>query len=100
MANEIKFTEEEVSQINQLRTDVAGVFTKLGQVQIEKQRRLSEIDNMEKELIEKHSNLVKLEQDIFNGLNEKYGDGNYDPNTNTFIPQEKEEKTNSSEDKK
>ncbi len=100
MANEIKFTEEEVSQINQLRTDVAGVFTKLGQVQIEKQRRLSEIDNMEKELIEKHSNLVKLEQDIFKGLNEKYGDGNYDPNTNTFIPQEKEEKTNSSEDKK
>ena len=100
MANEIKFTEEEVSQINQLRTDVAGVFTQLGQVQIEKQRRLSEIDNMEKELIEKHSNLVKLEQDIFNGLNEKYGDGNYDPNTNTFIPQEKEEKTNSSEDKK
>tara|TARA_B100000900_G_scaffold248406_1_gene211429 strand:+ start:2403 stop:2705 length:303 start_codon:yes stop_codon:yes gene_type:complete len=100
MANEIKFTEEEVSQINQLRTDVAGVFTQLGQVQIEKQRRLSEIDNMEKELIEKHSNLVKLEQDIFKGLNEKYGDGNYDPNTNTFIPQEKEEKTNSSEDKK
>ena len=100
MANEIKFTEEEVSQINQLRTDVAGVFTQLGQVQIEKQRRLSEIDNMEKELIEKHSNLVKLEQDIFKGLNEKYGDGNYDPNTNTFIPQENEEKTDSSEDKK
>ena len=99
MANEIKFTEEEVSQINQLRTDVAGVFTQLGQVQIEKQRRLSEIDNMEKELIEKHSNLVKLEQDIFKGLNEKYGDGNYDPNTNTFIPQEKEENTDSSEDK-
>ena len=100
MANEIKFTEEEVSQINQLRQDVAGVFTQLGQVQIEKQRRLSELENLEKELIEKHGNLVTLEQEIFKGLNEKYGDGNYDPNTNTFIPQEKEEKTNSSEDKK
>ena len=36
MAEPIKFTEEEVSQINQLRQDVADVFTKLGQIQIEK----------------------------------------------------------------
>ena len=91
MANEIKFTEEEVSQINQLRQDVAGVFTQLGQLQIEKQRRLSELENLEKELIEKHGNLVTLEQEIFKGLNEKYGDGNYDPTTNIFTPTPKED---------
>ena len=27
---------------------------------------------------------------FFQGLNEKSGDGNYDPNTNEFIPAEKE----------
>lgn len=100
MANEIKFTEEEVSQINQLRQDVAGVFTQLGQLQIEKKRRLDEITNVENDLLQKHSNLVQLEQDIFKGLNEKYGDGNYDPITNTFTPVEKTEETNSEDDKK
>jgi hypothetical protein len=45
-------------------------------------------------LLKKHSNLVQLEQDIFKGLNEKYGDGNYDPTTNSFIPSEiKEEES-------
>ena len=40
MAEAIKFTEEEVSQLNQLRQDVAETFTKLGQLQIEKKRRI------------------------------------------------------------
>jgi len=94
MAKRIKFTEEEVSQINQLRQDVAEVFTKLGQIQIEKKRRIEEVTQVEDELLNKHSNLVQLEQDIFKGLNEKYGDGNYDPTTNSFIPSEiKEEES-------
>jgi hypothetical protein len=94
MAKPIKFTEEEVLQINQLRQDVAEVFTKLGQIQIEKKRRIEEVTQVEDELLKKHSNLVQLEQDIFKGLNEKYGDGNYDPTTNSFIPSEiKEEES-------
>ena len=94
MAKPIKFTEEEVSQINQLRQDVAEVFAKLGQIQIEKKRRIEEVTQVEDELLNKHSNLVQLEQDIFKGLNEKYGDGNYDPTTNSFIPSEiKEEES-------
>jgi hypothetical protein len=50
MAKPIKFTEEEVSQINQLRQDVAEVFTKLGQIQIEKKRRIEEVTQVEDEL--------------------------------------------------
>lgn len=78
MAEAIKFTEEEVSQLNKLRQDVAETFTKLGQIQIEKKRRIEEVTKVEDELLQKHSNLVQLEQEIFTGLNEKYGDGNYD----------------------
>ena len=38
----IKFTEEEVNSINGLRQEVANVFTQLGQVAIEKKRRMKE----------------------------------------------------------
>lgn len=91
MAEAIQFTEEEVGQINQLRQDVANVFTQLGQLSIERNRRLDELDDLEEKLIERHSELQKQEQDLFKGLNEKYGDGNYDPATNTFTPTPKEE---------
>jgi predicted nuclease with TOPRIM domain len=91
MANEIKFTEEEVSQINQLRNDVSNIFTQLGQLSIEKKRRIDEVEKLENELLEKHSKLTETEQELFKGLNDKYGDGNYDPSTNTFIPVEKTE---------
>ena len=57
MAKPIKFTEEEVSQINQLRQDVAEVFTKLGQIQIEKKRRIEEVTQVEDELLNKIKNL-------------------------------------------
>lgn len=93
MAETIQFTEEEVQSINQLRQDVANVFTQLGQLTIEKNRRLDELDDLEEGLIEKHQELQKKEQEIFKGLNEKYGDGNYDPITNTFTPTPKEEVT-------
>lgn len=93
MSEQIKFTEEEVGQINQLRQDVANVFTQLGQLSIERNRRLDELDELEEQLIQKHQELQQQEQDLFKGLNEKYGDGNYDPTTNTFTPLAKEEVT-------
>ena len=44
MAKALKFTEEEVQSIADLRQDVANVFTKLGQLAIEKKRRIDELD--------------------------------------------------------
>ena len=43
MAKAIKFTNEEVQEIEKLRADVAQVFTKLGQLDIERKRRLKGI---------------------------------------------------------
>lgn len=91
MAESIQFTEEEVQSINQLRQDVAGVFTQLGQLTIEKERRLNELEDLQTQLVQQHSDLQKKEQDLFKSLNEKYGDGNYDPSTNTFTPTPKEQ---------
>ena len=90
MAEQIKFTEEEVQTINTLRQNVANVFTRLGQLHIEKKRRIDEITILENGILKEHQDLINEENEIFQGLNKKYGDGNYDPNTNEFIPTEKE----------
>lgn len=94
MAETIQFTEEEVQSINQLRQDVSNVFVQLGQITIERNRRLDELDDLEEQLVQKHQELQRQEQELFKGLNEKYGDGNYDPATNIFTPTPKEEVSN------
>ena len=91
MAKALKFTEEEVQSITDLRQDVANVFTRLGQLAIEKKRRMDELDVVEQDLLNQHSSLVQKEQELFKGLNDIYGDGNYDPETNTFTPTEEKE---------
>jgi hypothetical protein len=91
MAKAIKFTKEETDSVTELRQDVANVFTRLGQLQIEKKRRIEEIEVVEQDLMNQHSALVEKEQSMFKGLNEKYGDGNYDPSTNIFTPSEQKE---------
>jgi len=89
MEEQIKFTEEEIKEINDLRFEVGSVFTQLGQIQIEKRKRLEELEQNETELLNKYTELVAKEDTLFKGLNEKYGDGDYDPNTGIFTPIQK-----------
>ena len=90
MTEQIKFTEEEVGQINQLRNEVTQVFLQLGQLSLERKRRLEELDSLESQLQQSHQELVQREETLFKSLNEKYGDGNYDPNTGIFTPIQQE----------
>lgn len=89
--NAIKFTEDEIKKINDLRVEVSGLFTQLGQISIEKARRLKELEDAELTLMTRHQELVDSEQELFKTLNEKYGDGNYNPETGEFTPIEKSE---------
>jgi len=89
MEEQIKFTEDEVKEINQLRFDVGAVFTQLGQIQIEKKKRLEELEENEANLLIQYKELVTKEDTLFKELNEKYGDGDYDPNTGIFTPIQK-----------
>ena len=91
MAEAIKFTAEEIQSINDLRQEVGSIFTKLGQLSIQKQRAINDLDNAQAKLIEEHQSLVIKEQELFKGLNEKYGDGNFDPTSGEFTPTPKEE---------
>jgi len=91
MAEAIKFTEQEVQSINELRQEVGVTFTQLGQLSIQKSRTIQQLEAQEAQLLQKHQELVQKEQDLFKGLNEKYGDGNFDPVTGEFTPTPKEE---------
>ena len=91
MAEAIKFTEEEIQSINELRQEVGVTFTQLGQLSIQKAKTIQQIEVQESQLIAQHQSLVEKEQELFKGLNEKYGDGNFDPATGEFIPTPKEE---------
>ena len=89
MAKEIKFTEDEQKRVNDLRVEVAGIFTQLGQISIERDKRLVELEQLEASLKKRHTELVDVEQELYKELNAKYGDGNYDPETGIFTPIEK-----------
>ena len=87
MADSIKFTEEEQEQILTLRREVGEILTRLGQLEIEKKKRMTELETFENQLLERHGELAEKEQELFSSLNEKYGDGSYDPDTGIFTPQ-------------
>ena len=93
---EIKFTEEELGSINELRSQIGSLFAKIGQLHLEKKRRVQQV---EQELLSaegEYTNLVQQESDLFKELNGKYGDGNFDHTTGIFTPTEekKEEAVN------
>ena len=94
MAEQIKFTEEEVQEIQNLRAQLQISFQRIGELDI----RRRELDNARTQLLSQYDEIRKQEQQIFTKLNEKYGDGNYDPETNIFTPiQRKEPETVKSE---
>ena len=86
MTEKIKFTDSEIEEINNLRIEVGKVFTEMGSLQIEKRKQIAEFEQLENSLLQQHSDLVVKEEILFKGLNEKYGDGDYNPNTGEFTP--------------
>ena len=93
MADTIKFTDEELGNINQLRQQIGQIFVQIGQLHLEKKRRIEEIDSQLLVSEGNYRQLIEQESQLFTELNEKYGDGNFDPRNVifTFIPQQQTE---------
>ena len=90
MAKEIKFTKGELDQINELRQKIGQSFAQLGQLHLEKKRRVQEVDQQILQVEGNYTTLVQDEQNLFAELNKSYGDGNFDPETVIFTPTQKE----------
>ena len=82
MPEEVKFTEEELTQVKNIQQGYLNLTNQFGQLQLTKIR----LDEQEIELKES-LNKIKSEEKIFlDGITNKYGQGNLNAETGVFTP--------------
>ena len=89
---EIKFTQEELDSLSNLKKTYAQLELSLGKVEmarIQIDQRAEQIEGEKLSLETQINELQKQERVLVESLNEKYGAGNLDPNTGVFTPNEK-----------
>ena len=82
MAEDIKFSDDELKSISEIRTSYAEITNRFGQIQLTKYNLQKQEEQAE---IDFESVKVK-EQEVLQGITEKYGPGTLDPNTGVFTP--------------
>ena len=89
MAEEVKFTEDEMKQIKEFQESYVTIQQNLGQLSIAKLRltqQLKSLDNSKDELQGKFVETQKSEQKFIEEITKKYGDGTLNPETGKFTP--------------
>ena len=89
MAEDTKFTKEEMDMISKIQETYLDIQQKLGQVSLSKlklEQQVQSIDKLEKELLENFKKTQKEEKDFVDGITKKYGDGTLDPESGIFTP--------------
>ena len=89
---QIKFTQEELDSLSNLKNAYAQLELSLGKVEmarIQIDQRAEQIEGEKLSLETQLNELQKQERVLVESLNEKYGAGNLDPNTGVFTPNEK-----------
>ena len=92
MAEEKKFSEEELKQINEVADTYSSLQTELGNLSVQKilvDDRIQAIQDREAEIRKEWKQNQVTEQDLVKTLSEKYGEGTLDPKTGSFIPVDK-----------
>ena len=82
MAEDIKFSEDELKSISEIRTAYAEITNRFRQItltkyNIQKQEEQAEID---------FESIKVKEQEVLQKITDKYGPGTLDPNTGVFTP--------------
>ena len=88
--NPVKFTDEELTSLQELQNTYASISTQFGQLKVSRinlERQLNGVDEAESSLEEAWENNRQTESDLVKTLNEKYGAGSLNPATGEFIPQ-------------
>ena len=91
MSEEVKFTEEELTQVQNIQKSYSNVQNQFGQISVAQVR----LEEQEHSLAKEHENLVKSlkkiqsdEQKFLNEITKKYGQGSLNPETGVFTPTE------------
>ena len=87
MAEDTKFTKEEMDMISKIQETYLDIQQKLGQVSLSKlklEQQSEAIDKMEKEILENFKKTQKEEKDFVDSVTKKYGDGTLNPESGIF----------------
>ena len=87
MSEAIKFTEEEMTAVNNIRQKYVTIQNSFGQVSINRIRlnqQIEDLDKAEEALGNDFKENQNSERDFVQEINKKYGDGNLDINTGIF----------------
>ena len=94
MAEEVKFTEDEMKQINTLQQGYVNLQSALGQLSVNRIRlnqQFDDLDTAEDNVRVQFVENQTKEREFVDTINKKYGDGNLDLSTGVFTPKPVEE---------
>ena len=89
MAEEIKFTEDEMKKIKKFQESYVTIQQNLGQISIAELKLNQQLKALGESEIELKNKFVEVQQDeksFIEEITKKYGDGTLDPKSGTFIP--------------
>ena len=90
MAEEIKFTEDELKGLSELRETYGKVQQDFGALKVRRlvlEQQLEELDNADEQVHKAYTDNQDTERKLVEELNEKYGPGSLNPETGVFTPQ-------------
>ena len=84
MPEEVKFTEEELTQVQNIQKSYQNVQIQFGQLKLAQIR----LDNDEIQLEDALKSIQEEEKKFLDGITDKYGQGTLNPETGVFTPTE------------
>ena len=82
MPEEVKFTEDELKQVQDIQKTYTNVQNQFGQIKMAQIR----LDEQEIELENSLKSLQEKESKFLDGITDKYGQGSLNPKTGVFTP--------------
>ena len=89
MANPIKFTEDELKRITDLRDASQAKVVEFGQLKLDillTKQRMTQLNEIEVATEKEYEALQKREVELVNELKDKYGVGTVDIDSGEFVP--------------
>ena len=89
MADEIKFTDEELKSLQELSQNYQNIQASFGQLKVQKilnQQQADALEEAEVKMDADYKDIQDNERKLVEELNEKYGPGQLDPQTGVFTP--------------
>ena len=94
MAEEIKFTDEELKSLSELSQGYQNIQSAFGQLRVQKillEQQKESLEEAEVKMEADYKEMQDTERELVQQLNEKYGPGQLDPQTGVFTPVPQEE---------